>query len=130
MARQRRWSVRVEGAEEIVRMLQSMEDEAIKILDNASSKAADPVLQSARNKCPVKSGKLKSSIYKKEEKNRKNTRKSYRVTTKGCRYAMVVEAGAKKMAARPFLRPALDENFNNIRKIINKEILKGIDNAL
>jgi HK97 gp10 family phage protein len=130
MARQRRWSVRVEGAEEIVKMLKGMENEAIKILDNASSKAADPVLQSARNKCPVKLGKLKSSLHKKEEKNRKNTRKSYRVTTKGCRYAMIVECGSKKMAAKPFLRPALDENFSNIRRIINQEIIRGIDNAL
>jgi HK97 gp10 family phage protein len=123
------------GATEVIEMMKNMADEAEKIVDEAARKAATIVKEDAKSKVKVVSGKLRDSIDIKPEKSKKKTKKTYRVYSKGVRqggvrYAFAVEAGTSKMEAKPFLRPALDENKRNIINTVNETIGKGIDKAV
>jgi HK97 gp10 family phage protein len=123
------------GATEVIEMMKNMADEAEKIVDEAARKAATIVKEDATSKVKVVSGKLRDSIDIKPEKSKKKTKKTYRVYSKGVRqggvrYAFAVEAGTSKMEAKPFLRPALDENKRNIINTVNETIGKGIDKAV
>ena len=134
MARARNWSIYVDGVEDLARMFRSMGDAAESILDEAAKKAAEIVLTDAKNKVPVNTGKLKASLDIKPEKRRRPTKAAYQVYSKGVskggvRYAFAVEGGTSKMPARPFLRPALDENKDKIKDTISDELIRGIDRA-
>ena len=132
MAKQKKWNVKVDGLEELVKVFEKMPEVAQEALDSASKEAANVVLQSAKRNCPVKSGKLRDSLDIKAEKTSKPTKRSYQVYSKGVsqggvRYAFAVEAGTSKAPAKPFLRPALDENKENIKKTISEKIIEEID---
>lgn len=132
MARASRWRVYIDGAEELAEMFQEMQDVAKEILDEASKKGAEFVLEDAKRRVPVRTGKLKNSLDIKLEKSRKVTKKAYQVYSKGVsksgiRYAFAVERGTSKTRPQPFLRPALDENVVEVKRIISEEIVKGLE---
>jgi len=68
------------------------------------------ILRSAIQKCPVDTGNLQRNIETEYEGL------SLRVGTQ-VEYGGYVEGGTSKMAAQPYLRPALDENLRKIKKI-------------
>lgn len=79
----------------------------------------------AVKKCPVDTGRLKSSITTEVFPDREETEVSagrHPSTLDGTivEYALYVEKGTSKMSARPFLLPALLENENKIRKLFGK----------
>ena len=135
MARARNWRTFVEGADEIAKMFNDIAEEAENILDEAANSAADIVLDAAKELCPKVTGALANSLAVKPEKNKKSNRKTYRIYSKGARdggvrYAFAVEAGTTKMKAKPFLRPALDNNKSQVKETIAETISKGIDKAV
>ena len=69
---------------------------------------------------PVDTGNLRSSINFKVE-----SEDEARVGT-NVDYAPHVEFGTKKMSAQPYLRPALDNNRNQIEKMIADAISKAV----
>lgn len=93
-------------------------------------KAGELVAARARNKVPVNTGKLKSTIrvtrLKGDPKLNIRVYAGDRVkggsrnkgAERGAFYAHMVEFGTAKMAARPFLRPALNEVKGQIKGII------------
>ncbi len=132
MAKQRRWKIDVEGADDLVQMFDELGLAAEEILDQATKNAAEIVLADAKRKVPVRTGALRASLDIKAEKNKKPTKKVYRVFSKGVRsggvrYAFAVENGTSKMSARPFLRPALDNNKNQIKDEMNRTIVKALE---
>ena len=76
----------------------------------ALSMLAPVVVESAKRHCPVDTGRLRRSISSIVSKNKL-------VVGSRVHYAAYVEGGTAKMAAQPYLRPALMENIKNIRKV-------------
>jgi HK97 gp10 family phage protein len=109
-----------------------MESEAINALDNAVSKSADIVLNASKSKVPKRTGALEKSSDKVKVNSRKNTSSFYNVVSKGAkkggvRYGFAVELGTSKTKAKPFLRPAVDENKNKISETLNNEIVNSLN---
>lgn len=102
----------IEGLDDVTRALRQLPRKAQRaVIREAVKPGAELVADTARNKCPVDSGALKASI-----KVRAFSRKGlmgFRIGTpkgffKGDEfYAGFIEYGTAHMAARPFLRPAL-----------------------
>lgn len=89
-------------------------DKAIESIEDAISLALEAsalvVEGSAQNLAPVDTGNLRNSITHEVEG------KEARVGT-NVEYAPFVELGTVKMAAQPYLNPALEQNKGNIKKI-------------
>ena len=98
-------------------------DKVIKSMEDAISKALEAsalvVEGAAKNLAPVDTGNLRNSITHEVEK------KEARVGTK-VEYAPFVELGTVKMAAQPYLNPALEMNKGNIRKIFADAIRREV----
>lgn len=90
--------------------------EADRIVGRNLEEVAEKVEADAKTFCPVDSGDLKKSI-----KNYKSKHKDggYIVWAGGGEeyYASFVELGSVKMAAKPFLNPALEKNKSFMRKV-------------
>ena len=98
-------------------------DKAIKSMEQAINVAltasALVVEGQAKALVPVDTGNLRNSITHEVEK------KEARVGT-NVEYGPFVELGTVKMAAQPYLNPALEQNKNSIRKIFADAIHKGV----
>lgn len=118
----------IEGLDEIEKLLTDMGDAAAGVLDKAAMEGAQIVLNDAKNKAPVDTGKLRDSlILKKSKVKNPKVRGEYYVSKKsGAEHFAPVELGISKMKAQPFLRPAVDENMGKVAKTINTEVLKAL----
>ncbi len=98
-------------------------DKAIQNMEDAINKAltasALVVEGQAKALCPVDTGNLRNSITHEVEG------KEARVGT-NVEYAPFVELGTSKMAAQPFLNPALEQNKGNIQKIFADALKKAV----
>ena len=98
-------------------------DKAIKSVEDAISKAltASALLVEGQAKalCPVDTGNLRNSITHEVEGN------EARVGT-NISYAIYQELGTSKMAAQPFLNPALEQNKGNIKKIFADALKEAV----
>ena len=91
-------------------------------------KGVDIVVADAKNRCPVRTGKLRDSI--RAEANRDGS--SYRITAdannKGFYYGQLVEFSPME-GYKPFLYPALDahrqEVYDNVKNAVNNAIRGG-----
>jgi len=72
--------------------------------------AALLVERTAKQLCAVDTGTLRRSINRQVEEDRA-------LVGSNIVYAPYVELGTRKMAARPYLRPALEANMKEIKKI-------------
>lgn len=75
------------------------------------------VQQDAKSKVPVATGRLRNSIKTKLDRYKF----SGSVYTE-VRYSHLVEYGTKSMTARPYMRPALDENRKDILRTFTREL--------
>ena len=119
-----------------------------KFLRQALSKAATPVVRSAKQKAPVDTGALRQSIGKATRKGRgknvasvfigpkqsnaravalANTKRSKPI--RGIFYGHMVEIGYGRQAPQPFLRPALEENAANSVKIFGDDLKVKIESV-
>ncbi len=132
--------VKVDKAEEkrLMRKLNSLPEKVFKkSVTKATNYAMTPVLKAARGKVPVSSGKLKKSLAKK--------RKVYsraHVVWQGvgvkrgmAPHAWIVEHGHRVVSAdgvlgfvppRPFLRPAFNENQQNVLQRYRDKLKQGV----
>lgn len=111
---------------------------AVKILASAARKAFLPVLADAKSFVPVDSGALQDSIKVSATKPKNGDA----VVVVGLRIGKTslgrlgelaphrrwhwIELGTSKLAAHPFMRPALDRNAQGILDTLKTEIAKGI----
>ena len=118
----------IEGLPEVEKLFSEMGDAAAEVLDKAAMDGAQIVLNDAKNKVPVDTGKLRDSlILKKSKVKNAKVRGEYYVSKKsGAEHFAPVELGTSKMKAQPFLRPAVDENMGKVAKTINDTVLKAI----
>lgn len=98
-------------------------DKVIKSVEEATNLAltASALLVEGQAKaiCPVDTGNLRNSITHEVEGN------EARVGT-NISYAIYQELGTSKMAAQPFLNPALEQNKGNIRKIFADALKEAV----
>lgn len=117
--RGRRISVEIEGTKELEKAFARLGKQASEHLEESVLSGAEIIRQSAIQKAPYKTGNLRGNIEKatslksfgRVEVDIGPNRKAW--------YAHFLEYGTSKMPAKPFLRPAIDEN----RDTASREIL-------
>jgi len=148
--------VRVENLEEVLKAMREFTPKLQKKgLTQALRKGARPVVKSARAKVPVDTGALKKAIiartntkmgkrnggavvqigirggakeYVNDSRNRRMGRVGESYEQGGNQfYFRFLEFGTSKMAARPFLTPALAENAQKTTDIVTAELRKAVD---
>ena len=131
------FDISVLGSAEIERKLGNLAVKVQrKVMRKAMRKAAKPILETAKSLVPVDEGKLRRSLKIRALKRRRG---SFGVQVKtGTRdelgiapddpyyYPMAVETGTNKVAARPYLRPALKLNRTESLNILARELKAGI----
>jgi HK97 gp10 family phage protein len=106
-------------------------------LDNANIKLLMEITSQATNLTPVKTGILRNSISWKTDKASigdltTSVKAGQGIVGTRTEYAPHVEFGTKKMAAQPFLRPAIfltifgPKGFNILSKEVKKAMAKNI----
>ncbi len=118
------------GMDELMQKLEEIGNKAGKIQNEALKKAAETVLDSAKEKVPVDTGKLKDNLDISKVKT-KNGEKYIEVgITKGDNseifYGKFIEWGTSQRPATPYLQPAYEENQNKIKEIIKQELKEGL----
>jgi HK97 gp10 family phage protein len=109
------------------------------VVRQAAVKALTPVRDLARALVPLRTGALLESIQVSTRLTRRQRRgraeRAYTVEAyvgsggKGARHAHLVEFGTKKMAARPFLRPAWDTTKREVLEILKLELWRMLAKA-
>lgn len=82
-------------------------------IEKGLNKAGDIVVNRAKDIVPVDTGALRDSISKEVE----GSKLSVGATED---YAAYVELGTSKMGARPYLRPAIENNISAIKQAISE----------
>jgi len=99
------------------KMLKEMTPAIRKAIERFLIKAGTVVKASAKANAPVRTGRLRDSISSKVDKVRQEA-----VIGPNVEYAIYQEFGTKYMKAQPYMRPALEDNIDNIRDIFVREI--------
>jgi HK97 gp10 family phage protein len=89
------------------KQLAKLEYSVVSSLDDAAKAGAEALAAEAKMRAPVRTGKLKGSIATRKGTKGTKDRAEWVVFT-GVFYAHFVEYGTRKMAARPYMRPAVD----------------------
>ena len=107
-------------AKEFLKSLNDYEDSVDKKTKDALVKCALAIERDAKRKCPVDTGRLRGSIS--TDLSQIN---SYEATIgTNVEYAIHVEYGTHKQSAKPYLRPAYNQNVNKLTQEL-KQILGG-----
>lgn len=123
---------------EILGTIKKIDNLAQKQINAAARAGAKFIQRKAKEKAPVSAdgshgrskGFLKKSIKIKAEKSKTKGKKAYSIGIRGdAYYGVFQEYGSKKNPAKPFLRPALDENRDELTRIVLGEVAKGVDQA-
>lgn len=120
-------SLKIRGQREIIRCLSLVEDRvAKKALRKAALAGARVVVEAAKVRVPIRTGKLHDHIVA-EAVNVEPDHVEVNIgPDKEAFYGMFLELGTSKMAARPFLRPALDENQEQVEQAIWDKLGRAI----
>lgn len=138
---------KLEGLEGLKAQLEELKVQAAaKVLARAARKSFEPVLETARALVPVDTGLTRESIRLAVVRPKEGgpvVRVGLRIAAaKGAQKLgrevslsphwrwHFIELGTSKMAAKPFLRPALDQNAAKALEILKQELLAGIQRAL
>lgn len=127
-ARQRKLHVAIEGADEVIKILENMGAAASDVLEQAAQAGGQIVLEDAKNRCSVNTGALKASLHIEKGKSKKPDVKQEVKISPGKQeyYGTFVELGTTRQAARPYLRPAVDKNKEKIAEAVTQEIARAI----
>jgi len=109
----------------ILRRLDELAPEIIKIYEEAMDEALDVILVEARDKAPRDTGRLKASLRKSRRRRRGNTVRGTVGTFEPS--AMFNEFGTQFMKPRPFLYPALRSSEGRVREIFERRLKEGLD---
>lgn len=127
-ARRRGWNTQLEGAEEVIELLNQIGDAASDVLATAARAGGDIALTDARRRCPVDTGKLKASLHLEKGKSKKPRVHQIVEIKPGKKeyYGTFVELGTKRQPAQPFMRPAVNENKSRIGEAVNQAVLRAL----
>jgi len=119
--------VKVTGAEEVVRRLNLMADKAEEAVEAAAMAGAEVVRADAQKRAPRGDTERLAEGMTAELEGVKGTKATVRIgPDKEAFYGLFHEVGTKKMPARPFLRPALDERKAEAEKAVADELRRKL----
>ena len=108
---------------ETMRQLREMGEHVVQAAKDALKQGADEVVADAKNRCPVKTGKLRDSIRAKTNSDGTVYTIVADADRNGFCYGQIVEFSPKE-GYTPFLYPALEANYGrvmaNIRAAVNR----------
>jgi HK97 gp10 family phage protein len=110
------------NANEVVARLGRLHPLISKAIIKALNLSALVVKTAAKTLSPVRTGNLRASIGSRVEGLRQEAYVGSNVE-----YAEYQEYGTKYMAAQPYLRPALEQNIDNVRDFFVREINLAIE---
>jgi HK97 gp10 family phage protein len=113
----------VDGEKELQEKLKKINKSATNDIEQALIDSALIVEQDAKLSVPVDTGRLRQGIS--HELKDSGTNAPYAEVGTNVTYAPYVEYGSSKMAARPFLFPAYNNNKQRILKELAKAFKKG-----
>lgn len=115
----------VTGAERIARkFLLAATAVPAKAVPDALDKAALLVTRTAKQKAAVDTGNMRASILP----SRPSANEA--LVTSHAEYSVYVENGTYKMAAQPFMRPALDANADAITQLVGHSVITTVQGIL
>ncbi|SNT76715.1 HK97-gp10 family putative phage morphogenesis protein [Paracoccus seriniphilus] len=141
-------TIDVEGFAELEKALDNLSKSAGKaVLRRALKKAAQPTADLARSMAPVKTGKLAKSVIvgtRLDGRQARIHRRMFRddkaavemfvgpsyLRGDGGRHGHLVEFGTSKMAARPFMRPAWDQDKNAMLERLSDELWAELEKSI
>lgn len=120
------------GVQELINIFETMEREAVEMVNKASEETAKLVYKEVKNNIKSDSGALKRSLATAKVKSRKPTSAFWKVYTKGVRaggvkYGFHVETGVKnkkKKPDNPYARPGVDKNISEIEMIFEQKLVE------
>jgi len=115
--------IKIEGQEQLAAKFKKISKTASNEVEQALINSALMVERDAKIKVPVDTGRLRQSITHQDE-NFGSQNPAVKVGT-NVDYAPHIEYGTSKQSAKPFLRPAFEENKQKILKEIAKAMRKG-----
>lgn len=98
--------------------LQNLSEEVEKNLEKSLGYGARLIEKSAKLKCPVDTGRLRLSISV-------DQKKLTAIIGTNVEYAPHIEYGTKYQRAQPFLRPAYDENIDELLELVAEAVIGG-----
>lgn len=127
-ARRRGWTTQIEGAEEVIQLLNEIGDAASDVLAAAARAGGDIALEGAKRRCPVDEGDLKASLKMEKGKSKKPNIHQLVEIKPGKKeyYGTFVELGTKRQPAQPFMRPAVNENKARIGEAVSQAVLRAL----
>ena len=118
----------VSGVEEAVRKLREKGEHVLEAAKAALKDGAELIVNDAKSRCPVDTGKLKNSIKAVEVADGAVYELSADAKNqKGVPYGRFVELSPK--INRPFLHPAVDANINAVRENVKQAIQDAINHG-
>lgn len=122
-------SVRIDGIDKLRRRLAELDKNVrSELMTEALLAAAEPVRAQAEASAPRRRGVLAVNVVKEvDEKEEKGTVK-VGPRTRDAFYGYFIELGTSKMAAKPFLRPAIESQrkaaVEEARKVLARGLMK------
>ncbi len=110
-----------EGEEELKAKIEELSKKAPIKCKEALRKSAILVEKEAKQKCPVDTGRLRSSITHQVTEELGGNAHGAKVGT-DVHYGIYVELGTSKMAAQPYLVPALKESMIKVIEFFNNKL--------
>jgi HK97 gp10 family phage protein len=114
------FTIKIEGIAELKKTFSQIDSELQAALKEALSAGAAVVVRDAKIRCPVDTGTLRRSL-REIRKIGSPGRIESNVGT-DIEYAPHVEYGTRYQASQPYLRPALDENTDEIQRAFDLKI--------
>lgn len=108
--------IRIEGLENVQAMIENKISDITGKLSEGVAESCKVVEADAKAMCPVDTGELRKSITS-------EVLGTTGVVGTNKEYAMYVELGTYKMAAQPYLVPALKSNEETIIQIIKSKVM-------
>lgn len=116
--------LKVSGDKELILAIRQIASDIDKELSSITLNSVQPIVDAARAKAPVQTGNLRDSISAEVVEQG-----PMRVTVEvgpSAEYADDVEFGGLHRAAKPFLRPAIDESQEKVVAILVTELNKVV----
>jgi len=116
-------SYQIGGLDSLMRKLNSMGGNAQKALGKAVDNTTLSAQTSAKMRAPVDTGNLRDHIFVKTEHT---SNKSEGTVYDNVEYAIYQELGTSKMAAQPYMMPALEENKTTFEMQARMNLISAI----
>lgn len=118
----------IEGLQELNQEFNDLENALTQEIITALMRGGMIIEADAKRRCPVDTGRLRASLTTDVEREGKTTF-VLKVGT-NVEYASFVEYGTSRMAAQPFLRPAVDAKAKDVVDEIRESIREQINGRL